>query len=290
MGSRSSTWQTWTPDTSSTPCVCLIHVLGRISHLSNPLSSVLATGHAGEPQIPSFPGQTEFKGQDYHGSQHQDASLSGDLSNKKVIVIGTGNSGHDIAQDFCVYGARVTMVQRRPTYIIQAKVGLLIPHQGMYDEDGPPTEDADVYAQSLPNSVQFALNVGLTKRIAVAEKDNLDGLAKVGFQVDFGVDGSGIDRKYKTRGGGYYIDVGCSQLIVDDKIKVVQSPGGIARFEETALVLADGRKLDADVVVLATGYDNMRTSVRKILGDRVADRCKEVWDLDEEGEINAICD
>ena len=135
-----------------------------------------------------------------------------------------------------------------------------------------PIEDAEIYAQSLPSPVLFALTVDLKKGVAVAKKDNLDGLAKAGFQVDFGVDGSGIERKYKIRGGGHYIDVGCSQLTVDGKINVVQSPGGIDGFEKHALVLADGRKLDADVVVLATGYDNMRTSVRKILGDKVAAR------------------
>jgi lysine/ornithine N-monooxygenase len=52
--------------------------------------------------------------------------------------------------------------------------------------------------------------------------------------------------------------------------------------------LADGSELKADIVVLATGYDNMKTSVRKIMGDKVADRCKDVWDLDEEGEVNAV--
>ena len=46
--------------------------------------------------------------------------------------------------------------------------------------------------------------------------------------------------------------------------------------------------MNADIVVLATGYDNMRTSARKILGDHVADRCKDVWDIDAEGEINAV--
>ena len=71
-------------------------------------------------------------------------------------------------------------------------------------------KDADIYEQSLPSPVLFVLNVDLTKRIAVANKDNLDGLAKAGFQVDFGLDGSGIERKYKTRGDGYHIDVGCS--------------------------------------------------------------------------------
>lgn len=69
------------------------------------------------------------------------------------------------------------------------------------------------------------------------------------------------------------------------------SPGGIARFSSTGIVLNDeaSTELPADIVVLATGYDNMRTTVRKVLGDKVADRCKDVWDLDEEGELNAVC-
>lgn len=247
-----------------------------------------STGHAGEPKVPTFPGQDKFEGTVYHGSHHQDASLSGDLSGKKVVVVGTGNSGHDISQNFYENGAEVTMIQRRGTYVISADIGLPMLHEGLYDEDGPPTEDADVFGQSLPLAVQFALSVDMTNRIAAAEKTNLDGLRKAGFAVDFGDDGSGIYRKYITRGGGYYIDVGGSQLIIDGKIKVKQSPDGIKGFESNALVLADGTKMEADVVVLATGYDNMVTSARKILGDKVADRCRHVWDLDSEGEVNAV--
>ena len=71
-------------------------------------------------------------------------------------------------------------------------------YKGLHDEGGPPTEDADVYGQSLPLPVRFALNVDKTSRIAAAEKDNLDGLEKAGFKVDFGEDGSGIVRKYPT--------------------------------------------------------------------------------------------
>lgn len=180
------------------------------------------------------------------------------------------------------------MIQRRGTYVISAKTGLFMLHEGLYDEGGPLTEDADVYGQSLPTPVQFALNVDGTNRIAAAEKDNLDGLKRAGFKVDFGEDGSGIFRKYITRGGGYYIDVGCSQLIIDGKIKLRQSPNGIKEFEPHALVLADGTKLEADIVVLTTGYDNMVTSARKIFGDKVADRCNDVWDLDEEVEIKTV--
>ncbi|KAF2085830.1 putative flavin-containing monooxygenase YUCCA3 [Saccharata proteae CBS 121410] len=251
---------------------------------------VFCTGHSGEPKVPSFPGQADFAGTVYHGSQHRDASLSGagELNGKKVVVVGTGNSGHDIAQNYAEHGASVTMVQRRGTYVISASKGLFMMHEGLYDEWGPPTEDADIYGQSLPMPVQFALNVGSTARIAEAEKENIEGLKKAGFEVDFGSDGSGIYRKYVTRGGGYYIDVGASQLIIEGKIKVVQSPDGLKGFDKDALVLADGRRLESDIVVLATGYDNMKTSVEKALGRKVASRCRDVWDLDEEGEINAM--
>ncbi|KAF2202246.1 putative flavin-containing monooxygenase YUCCA3 [Delitschia confertaspora ATCC 74209] len=254
---------------------------------------VFCTGHSGEPKIPSFPGQTIFKGTVYHGSEHRDAtahhSTSSNLNHKNVVIVGTGNSGHDIAQNYYEAGSKsVTMLQRSGTYVIQANKGLFMMHEGLYDENGPPTEDADVYGQSLPNAVQFALNVKMTNKIREAEKFNIEGLLKAGFKLDFGHDGSGIWRKYIQRGGGYYIDVGASQLIIDGKIKVVQSSGGIKGLDEGAVVLADGRRVEADVVVLATGYDNMRTSVGKILGEEVMERCRNVWDLDREGEVNAM--
>jgi cation diffusion facilitator CzcD-associated flavoprotein CzcO len=253
-----------------------------------PSHVVFCTGHAGEPRVPSFPGQSSFAGSVYHGSQHKDATFQGDVTGKKVVVVGTGNSGHDVAQNYYENGASVTMLQRAGTYVISAKTGLFMLHEGLYEEGGPPTDDADVFGQSLPIPVQFALNVDGTKRIAQAEKESLDGLRKIGFKLDFGHDGSGIYRKYVTRGGGYYIDVGASQLLIEGKIKLEQSPDGIKGFGEKSLILADGRELEADVVVLATGYDSMNTTLRKAMGDKVADRCKEVWDLDDEGEINAV--
>lgn len=152
----------------------------------------------------------------------------------------------------------------------------------------PPTEQADVWTESLPYQVAFAFNVYLTRRISEVDKSMLDGLANAGFDVYKGIDESGIARLYMTRGGGYYIDVGCSQLIAEGKIKVRQSPDGIQGFTPHSVKLADGTELEADMVVLATGYDNMRTTVRKVLGDAVADRCKDVWDLDEEGELRAV--
>jgi lysine/ornithine N-monooxygenase len=151
-----------------------------------------------------------------------------------------------------------------------------------------PTEEADIWSESLPFPVQFALNVHLTKRILAVDKPTLDGLTAAGFDIYKGIDAAAIVSLYYTRGRGYYIDVGCSRLIAEGKIKAHRSPDGIRDFKPHALVLADGTELEADVVVLATGYDNMRTTVREVLGDQVADRCKDVWDLDEEGELKAV--
>lgn len=47
------------------------------------------------------------------------------------------------------------MLQRSGTYVIQASKGLFMLHKGMYEEAGPPLEDADIFANSLPNAVQF---------------------------------------------------------------------------------------------------------------------------------------
>jgi hypothetical protein len=255
----------------------------------HPRHVVLATGNVGDAIMPHFPGQNEYKGTVYHGSQHSDASVHGDLRHKKVVVVGSGNSAHDVCQNFHACGAgSVTMLQRGGTYVLTAKRGLPMLHTGSYEEGGPPTDDCDVFGQSMPIPIQFAFNVYGTKAISAVDKETLDGLTEAGFKIDLGEDESGIYRKYITRGGGYYIDVGCSQLIIDGKVKIRHSPGGIKSFTPEGLLLADGSELQADVVVLATGYQTMHSTARNLFGDKVANRLDKVWDLDEEGEVHSV--
>lgn len=259
------------------------------SRTLRPKHVVLATGNVGDAIIPQFPGQSDFKGTLYHGSAHTNASSHADLSRKKVVVVGSGNSAHDICQNFYECGAAsVTMLQRGGTYVLSADKAVPMLHTGAYEEGGPPTDDCDISAQSMPIPIQFALNVFGCKAISEVDKQTLDGLARAGFQLDYGEDGSGIFRKYITRGGGYYIDVGCSQLLIDGKIKVKSSPSGIERFTSDGLVLADGSNLEADIVVLATGYETMHSPVRRLFGDGVANRLGKVWDLNAEGEVNSV--
>ena len=115
----------------------------------------------------------------------------------------------------------------------------------------------------------------------------LRGLTDAGFRLDNGPDSSGLWMKYLHRGGGYYIDVGASQLIVDGKIKVKQGQE-ISRINAHSITLANGEELQADEIVFATGYGNMRDSARRIFGDELADRVNDVWGFDEEGETRTM--
>ena len=179
------------------------------------------------------------------------------------------------------------MVQRSSTYVMSSENGIAVLFAGVYEEGGPPVEDADMMFSSLPFPLVGELHKQATRVLADLDRELLAGLEKAGFKVDFGDDGSGLFMKYLTRGGGYYIDVGASQLVADGKIKIKQGVE-IDRFTRDGVVFSDGTSSDADVVVLATGYQNMRESARQLLGDAVADRCSPVWGLDDEGELRTI--
>jgi cation diffusion facilitator CzcD-associated flavoprotein CzcO len=92
-----------------------------------------------------------------------------------------------------------------------------------------------------------------------------------------------IDVLYE-RQGGHYFDVGASKKILDGQVAV--KLGTIDSFTETGLQLEDGRKLDADVIVLATGFEgNMRTAAQDIVEPEVAGRMEEYMRVDREAEL-----
>ena len=66
---------------------------------------------------------------------------------------------------------------------------------------------------------------------------------------------------------------GLLSLIVEGKIKIKQG-SGVKAVCAHSLVLEDGSELDADEIVFATGYQDMKETARKIFGDEVADRVK----------------
>ena len=140
---------------------------------------------------------------------------------------------------------------------------------------------------SNPNPVAARLGKDAIRAINQQDSALLQGLRKAGFALDNGPDGTGLMAKYLHRGGGYYIDVGASQLIADGKIKIKQGQE-IERVNAHSITFADGSEVEADEIVFATGYQNMRETARKIFGDELADRVKDVWGFDEEGETRTM--
>lgn len=250
----------------------------------HPRHIIQATGHSGEMSFPKIPGMDDFKGDTLcHSSQFRGAQADG--KGKKAIVVGCCNSGHDIAQDYCEHGYDVTLVQRSTTYVLSSKSGLDVLLAGLYEEGGPETEDADLMFMSIPLPMLKRMHVDATKEIARRDHDLREGLTKAGFKLDDGPDGAGFFMKYFQRGGGYYIDVGCSKLIIDGKIKMKQGQA-IEQVKEHGLLFSDGEELKADEIVFATGYQNMRGTTRKIFGDTIADQVKDVWGFD--GEVGPL--
>ena len=140
---------------------------------------------------------------------------------------------------------------------------------------------------SIPNPVAKNLQIAASKEMMRRDSQLLKGLAAAGFAVDSGPDGSGLWMKYLHRGGGYYIDVGASQLIADKKIKIEHGKQ-IKAVKAHSLLLEDDSELEADEIVFATGFQNMRTTARTVFGDKVADRLYDVWGFNDEGETRGM--
>jgi len=244
-----------------------------------PRHIVMATGVSGIPNLPDIPTLRNFGGKILHSSQYGDGEA---WKGKSTLVIGTGNSGHDIAQDLYSSGAKVTLVQRSPTLIVNIEPSAQLPY-ALYDE-GPPLEDCDLITMSIPLQLSRKSHRLLTEQARKLDKELLDGLERVGFKLDFGEDGTGWQFKYLTRGGGYYFNVGCSDLIVEGEIGLVQF-SDIAGFVAEGARTRTGDTLAADLIVLATGYKGQEVLVRKLFGEDVAARVGPIWGFGDEQEL-----
>src|SRR5829696_219149 len=83
-----------------------------------PKHLVFALGVSGKPNVPTFPGQEIFRGDQHHSSQHPGPDT---YVGKQAVVIGSNNSAHDICAALWEAGADVTMVQRSSTHIIKSE-------------------------------------------------------------------------------------------------------------------------------------------------------------------------
>ena len=244
-----------------------------------PRQLVLATGMSGMPNIPQFPGADTFKGTQQHSSQFRGME---DYRGKRCVVLGSNNSAHDICAALWEQEADVTMIQRSSTHVARSDSLMELALGPLYSEaavkSGITTDMADLLFASIPYRLMPRFHIPVYQEIARRDADLYERLARAGFLLDWGDDGSGLFMKYLRRGAGYYIDVGASDLIADGRIKL-HSGVNIERLNADSVVLTNGTVLPADLIVYATGYGSMNGWAARLISQEVADRVGKCWGL-----------
>ncbi len=250
------------------------------SRVLKPRHMIFATGVSAMPVMADdVPGLEAFEGRVIHTEAYAEGHM---WAGKNAVVLGTGNSGHDVAQDLHAAGAQVHMIQRSPTYIVSLKEAQKV--YAIYEE-GPPVADCDILAMAMPYPVMIKAYQMSTKEMAENDAALLDGLKARGFRLNLGGDDdTGFQMNYLRRGGGYYFNVGCSDLIASGDIGLVQYDD-IESFVVDGLKLKTGARLPADLLVMATGYKNQQEMARVFLGDAVAEKIGPVWGFGDGGEL-----
>mgnify|MGYP006278044583 CR=1 FL=1 len=246
-----------------------------------PRHIVMATGASDTPQAASIEGLSEFKGEVIHSSRYRGPR---DWAGKRVVVVGTGTSGHDVAQDLYSNGVSVTMVQRSPTLVVGVDPAAQLPYT-LYHE-GRSLDECDLIAASMPLAWFEKLHRMLAVKAREIDSDLIAALKRVGFQIEE-QDETGWQFMYLNRGGGYYFNVGCSNLIAEGRIPLRQY-AEIERVVPEGIRFKDGI-VPADLIVLATGYKGPEHIVERLFGAEVAGRVGRVWGINPQTqELNAV--
>ena len=244
-----------------------------------PKHIIFANGVSGIPYRPKLGGLCDFRGEILHS---EGFSNGAEWTGKRAAVLGTGNSGHDVAQDLHSNGVYTSMIQRGSSTVVSIDPSAKL-NYALYDE-GDSLEDSDLIASAATYPLIVEGYQLAVKKMAEFDKELIAGLKKRGFKYDLGEDFTGHQMKYRRRGGGYYLDAGCSQLIIDGKIQLIQFDD-IKKFVDTGILMKNGNVEKIDLLVLATGYYSQTELVSRLLGDKVAKKVGDIWGIGEDGEM-----
>ncbi|KAL6705095.1 hypothetical protein ACN47E_007354 [Coniothyrium glycines] len=225
------------------------------------------------PRQPTIPGRDKFTGTVIHAVDFINAKS---WAGKRGVVVGTANTGHDVAEDMVKAGMHVTMVQRSHTPVLNVA---RLPLHKAYHENVDVT-DTDKHFHAEPLAIQRVTMKAMFRELVEHDREKFNQLEAKGFRVDREAD---LLEILYERGGRHYMDVGVSQMIIDGKIEV-KSGSALAEYTAQGLKFADGSEIAADVIVFATGYaHDMKVSVARLLDAEVAEKLDESGYLDEEG-------
>lgn len=186
---------------------------------------VVATGYNREPHLPHWPGQESFRGDILHSSQYRNGEPFRD---QKVLVVGFGNSGGEIAIDLWEHGAQPTLAIRSPVNVIPR------------DLFGIPIQAISIVESKLPLWLSDALNFIILGAV-------MGDLTRYGLRKLSHGPMTQIRRDARIP----LIDVGTLQSIKHGQVTV---RSGIDAFTEDGVIFTDGVHEKYETVILATGY------------------------------------
>jgi monooxygenase len=212
-----------------------------------------------EGYTPEFPGRERFEGEVVH-PQHWPEDL--DYAGKRVVVIGSGATAMTLVPALAMQAAHVTMLQRSPTYVIS-----------MPAEDGI----ANRLRAVLPDRVAYSLvrwkNVilqGIFYRLSRKRPELIKRLLRRGA-VRALPPGYDVDTHFKPRYNPWdqrvclVPDADLFRALGRGEAEIVTDR--VASFTERGIELESGAKLEADVVITATGLNLLFLGGMKITID-----------------------
>jgi indole-3-pyruvate monooxygenase len=186
---------------------------------------VIATGHNRVPNAERLPEQERFRGPVLHSSSYRNGEA---FVGQRVLVVGAGNTGAELALDLAERGAKPTLAIRGPVNVVPR------------DLLGMPIQVTSIRLRNAP--LKLADGIGrLASRLAF------------GNLVPFGFPRTpmGPISAIKLRQRIPLIDVGTIAAIKRGEIAVKP---GVARLTETGAVFVDDSVAELDAIVLATGF------------------------------------
>jgi len=196
---------------------------------------VVATGHAGVPRMPAWPGRDSFGGELLHAAEFGDIERYRD---RKILVVGAGNSGSDILNHLAGIETGQVWVSVRhgpvvfPTRLLGLPVQLLSP-----------------VMELLPLRV-------VDRMLALTEFAAFGNLRKWGL------------RKHPQGGATRLVESDTAPAIDNGFVAALKAGRftvvpRIERFEANRVYLGDGNSVEPEIVIAATGY---RTGLEPMLG------------------------
>ncbi|AMK19958.1 MULTISPECIES: flavin-containing monooxygenase [Sphingobium] len=251
----------------------------------HPRHLVIATGANDGVNIPEIPGVSDYAGTIVHSQDYRGAE---DWVGGRAIVVGSGVSGHDVAQNLAEAGVEVTMIQKSSTYVVDAKTFHAV-NYAFYEDERIATADADLMGALLPfGLLPEAVGPAMTSALREQDEVLLQGLERRGFSLNFGPDGQGVvGIVFRNNKHGYYYNVGASELIIEGRIGV-RSGVSVDRYTEKGVQLTDGERLDADLIVWATGYTPPIGQLEALLGQDIASKLNPIMKVGEDREFSGV--